>query len=157
MDSRVAEDVLRQFKKAELLEVSRDLGLKIPMTDRASDILQAIDADLREKGVPEFNDASDLIAEFLVTAEFCDERGNLVTNKPQPKGGKSQEESKPKCYAYYDLSGHDPACRKCSSKVTCEAATKAARPPCFGLSFDAQADECRVCILSNLCRLALQK
>jgi hypothetical protein len=114
---------------------------------------------LDTNGIPEdLTLTSDLLFEFLVTAEIITESGDLVEHnkevvkeEPVPEAAAPTPDVKPECYGYED--DRDPACNKCKLQVECRQVRIANRPDCFGKLYETVAPECAVCIEAPFCAI----
>jgi hypothetical protein len=146
-------DLYRQFEKQELLDVAEQL--EIPSDGSAKVLTQRILDDIKASGVPEANECSDLVFEFLVAAEIIDEDGNTIE-----KEEKEEEETDtlpdnlPECYTFADR--RDPACQRCRVVKVCEEQRISNRPECFGLLHSDVAEECKVCIEAPQCSVIVK-
>jgi len=154
-------ELSRMFKKSELHEIASELELVISLGTKAVGIVAAICGDIEENGVPEYDDASDLMCEFLESAEYTDEDGNLIADgqKEEPEEVISEKETSiekmPPCFAFAD--DRDPACGKCSVFTECMNVRISTRPECFGLLPDERNEDCRACLELSLCLIQFQK
>ena len=163
------DDVLRglmaEFKKSELLEIAKELDLEMSRGVRAPTLISSILKNLDDEGVPEPDDCSDVLWEFLVAAEYIDEDGNLLEleeDDDEKEGGNELQENgvekiDHKCYGYHDP--HDPACRKCKVSDQCIIKRQAdlLKLECYGLLFDKSDPECGSCIEASGCRKKFEK
>lgn len=147
-------DLLRDFTKKEIMTVAGELELVIDDTRQvrgARGVVASILHDLEQNGVPEMGDSSDLMLEFLVSAEFIDDDGNLLEQAQSTITETETEEVKEhKCFGYYDV--RDPACKRCTHESSCSEAREDSRPECFGVMFLLSDPECDSCIEANACR-----
>lgn len=148
----------RDFKKSELLAICSELELKASADDTAIKIVDRIVTDIDEKGLPEPSESSKLLREFMLTAEYIDEYGNVIeegTGAQIIEAQPVQEEAAkvpqlPTCYGLNDE--RDPACHKCKVARDCHVQRIKNRPECFGKMFDKNAVECQVCIEASACQ-----
>ena len=137
--------------------------MKVLNTVRAPTIINLVLKNLDNEGVPEPDECSDALWEFLVAADYIDEDGNLLEleeNDDEQEGGNEQEQENVedidhKCYGYYDKL--DPACRKCKVSELCIVKRRASLPECFGLMFEKTDPECGSCIEASGCRMKFGK
>jgi hypothetical protein len=118
-------------------------------------LVKSIMKNLEEEGVPEFDQCSDLLAEYLIAAEIIDEHGNLIDG--EEGNAKSEDvtvshDNLPKCYGFED-GDRDPACKKCKVQVMCRQARIEARPACFGKLFEEHDENCLACIEAPNCKI----
>lgn len=150
------DNLLKKFSKEEILEVARELDLKVKLGDRSSLVLEKIMGDLEAHGVPETDDCSELLFEFLVTADFVDEDGNLLGEGEEEEDSSEEtvelEVVKPECFSFADK--RDPACNRCVLLLECAEVRIRNRPSCYGRLFDRSAEECKVCIEAPFCMVA---
>lgn len=146
------DEVSKQFTKKELHKIAEELEIGVDIGASATSIVSTVIGDLDENGVPEIEDCSDLLAEFLVAAEYIDENGNPVQEEEE----KSSEEpviddaKKPECFGFQD--SRDPACAKCKVVAACTKERVRTRPTCFGKLFKAHDPECQACLEFAECK-----
>jgi len=153
------DNLLKQFSKEEILAVAQELGLKVKLSDRASLVLEMIQGDIEANGVPETDECSDLLFEFLFNADIIDEDGNTVGEKEAIEESEETavevEVVKPECFSFADR--RDPACNRCRLLEECAIVRIRNRPACYGRLFDKGAEECKVCIEAPFCMVAMTK
>ena len=148
------KDVLSQFNKTELLNIAVELDLDTMPANRVEVMLEAIKEDLDENGIPEVDDCTDDMFEFLYVAEYIDKDGDIIEDDDTEE--ESDEDIKlPACFGFADE--RDPACNQCKVYKTCVTERKAQRPKCYGKMFDKNAEECKYCIDAPACRLQIAK
>jgi len=146
MDKDLVREIAGQFSKPELLEVAKELDLESKSTDQARNIIRNIISDLDKQGIPDEEECSDLMYEFLVAAEFIEVEEEEEPDEVEPI-------KLPECFGFED--NKDPACGKCRVKDQCIKERTANRPECFGLLFSKNAEECRVCLEASFCAIAM--
>lgn len=153
---KALKDIVTQFKKKELLEISEELGLEYTVDSRSSEMAGGILANLDQNGIPEADDCSDLMFEFLVAAEYMDEEGNILEEEENEveKTEEVKEIVLPECYTFED--DRDPSCMKCRVKDACKVERINHRPECFGISYFDKAEECVACLEASFCKVAVQ-
>lgn len=156
-DTKLLRQLLGDFEKKELISIAEELGLTVSKKVRAPTVIKKVFQDLDENGVPELDDCSDELYEFLVAAEVIDEEGNIIEKggtltETESKDEDSDEEEirRPECFGFADK--RDPACKKCSIYENCLMARVASRPSCFAVMFDLNSEECDVCLEGAHCR-----
>ena len=151
----------RDFLKSELIDIAQELSLVVSGDTTTKVLVSKIIADIEANGVPEVEDCSDVMLQFLVAAEVCDEDGNLISgaveqgNEEAVVVSEDVQEKLPDCYGFED--DRDPACNRCKVKDACKAARIQNRPPCFGKLFEEHDENCGACIESPFCSLVFIK
>lgn len=154
MDSKT---LCKQFDKDEIFQIAKELGLEVQAVDRAIVVMEMVLTDIEENGIPETEECSDLMFEFLVNAEYVDEEGNVLGEEAEAQEAEKIEEetAKPKCYSFAD--NRDPACKRCKLLDSCMKVRITNRPPCFGLLFDRNDAECIACLESPFCKIEFER
>lgn len=171
-------NLMEQFNKKEILQMSEELGLDNSPSDSMSSVMEAIINDLEENGVPLAEDCSDLLNDFLYVAMFVDEDGNLIeiediedeedeeqeeeekipkrfdTEKEDEPDKEPVEDNLPECFSFHDE--RDPACRKCKVRELCREERVKMRPACFGKLFQKNNADCEVCLERTFCKEAME-
>jgi len=166
IDEKVVKELYTQFKKVELVEVAKDLDIKIdPRRQSNRQISKEILKDLEANGVPEVDDCSDLTNELLFVAGYIDEQGELIEEVDIEQDDEDEEvevveedlpEKLPPCFTFADE--RDPACKRCKVKIPCLEQRIINRPPCFGRYYNKHAEECEGCMEAVNCKpLSLQE
>jgi len=151
------QTVHRLFKKSELQEIAQELDIDIGRLNTRQLVL-AIVNDIEDQGIPDTDDCSELLFEFLLNVDFIDEDGEILEEqKPEQvpvllEEGESVEN--PECFSFAEI--RDPACKRCTIYDRCLEARERARPACFGKSYSAQSEECRACIEANACSIEMK-
>lgn len=148
----VVQDVIRQFTKQEVLRVAEELGIQVEEGERSSAIVERL---ITVDPTTLVGKVSELMYEFLVTAEVIDEKGNVIIKEVKPL---QEEQIKQPCFAYADK--RDPACQKCKIYDACAKQRIATRPRCYGMVdiFDRRNEECTLCIeMAGCAKLAETK
>jgi len=154
MNERIVKSVYTQFSKTELLSVIRELDIYMNESsiDSKEDMSALILKDIEGNGLPYLDDASDILFELLIVAEYIDEEGNVLGDVEEylEKDVDLDEVDIPDwlCFSYADP--RDPSCKKCNLYDKCWDARVQARPSCFGL-YSKNDPECEVCIESHYC------
>lgn len=142
------QKVYTQFKKGELLEIAKELDLNLAVSVRSKEIVEAVFADFKENGLPEPDSVSDMLFEFLVSAEFIDENGNVLSDE-QGEEGAIDDADLPVCFSFADE--RDPSCKECRVLVLCGKERIKNRPPCYGKLYLATDEQCKACIEALPC------
>lgn len=146
----MANDLLTQFTKKELITLSRELGLNWSSDDQKLDIIDK----MVHIGIYLAHSDTDIelsleAIQFLVTAGVIDEDG--IPRKEMEE----LPEKLPPCFGYAD--NDDPSCQRCVVFIACHAKRLTQRPPCFGLEYQATAPECVLCFEARFCKLSIEK
>lgn len=163
-------ELAKQFSKAEISQIADELSLDKSIGTRSTVIIQAIVNDLDENGVPEMDDCSSVLMEFMQSSGYVDENGNLLdvveeglseqTNDEPTQQIVSEAdvpaESLPECFKLSIADDRDPSCNRCRVFAICHTNRMSKRPECYGLYFDQRAEECQACIEAYTCRIATQ-
>jgi len=152
MTEDLARELYRQFSKEELIEIADELELP-HKGKQASTLVKATLKDVDDNGIPETDDCSDLLLEFLLAANYIDEEGNILDgDEPEPEEEVEDLEELSKTHECYTLADErDPACNRCKLLDICKQARLDNRPECFGQLYDVNAEECKVCIEAPFC------
>jgi len=152
-------ELMRQFTKKELLELAEDLEVEVTEAQSSKSIIKILIADLDENGIPAEEDSSQLMDDFLVTAELIDvedyEEEETVTTTVVTTDSEDGAEARPQCFSFY--SDKDPACKRCKISKSCSEIRLQILPECYGKSFDKHSEECKVCIENITCRELVNK
>lgn len=157
------QDLMKQYTKEEVLGLCGELSLTVSDNTKFSDVVQLLTEDLDREGIPESDDCSELMSDFLYVADYVDEDGNIVeldvieeeeeedAREPKivPEAVKADEKL-PECFGFHDE--RDPACRKCKVKITCETERVKTRPSCFGELYHKNNIQCKQCIERTFCK-----
>ena len=142
----MSNELMGVFTKTEIIAIAEELGL--PLDDgrpTALQILQMIDDDLRQHGVPPEEDCSELLDDFLFQAGWIDEDGNPIAKvEVQP------DVVLPECFSWADE--RDPSCKRCKVFEACLVKRIAKRPGCYGKLFMASNEDCMACLEASTCR-----
>ncbi|MHA2086127.1 MAG: hypothetical protein ACXABD_20470 [Candidatus Thorarchaeota archaeon] len=159
------DHIATEFKASELVLVAEALGLS-PTSDWGSRrLVDAIRIRLKKIGVPEDDPEderkADLLDDFLYMDHWIDDDGNITVEQEvypetveeflklyEEKSGKKL--SKPDCYGYAD--DEDPACKRCLLYIYCAEERIAALPPCYGVMYNSNDEECRACMEAYYCK-----
>ena len=152
------QGIHKVFRKPELVNIAGELGMDASKMNIRRIVL-AIANDLDKNGIPEDDECSDDLYDFLVEAGYIDEDGNILEfvesggdddldDEPEPI------EDVPECFTFAEHK--DPACSRCVLFDNCYAERVASRPLCFGKHWDMNAEECRICLEFNACRKATE-
>jgi hypothetical protein len=146
---KIVRDIISQFKKSELLEISKELEISVAGTETTRLLAAMIIEDMEQNGIPESGDVSDSLYELLIVAEYIDEDGNALDGEVVES--EQFEEDIPDwiCFSYADP--RDPACQKCKLYDLCTKKRLESRPSCFGKLYSSTEPECEVCIESIMC------
>ena len=165
MTKSIKMTLRRRFTKADIMDIADELAVSVAGSKDV--IITTILADLDEEGIPDAEDCGDLMTDFLIVAEYCDEDGNILEvddEEEETEGGEVAEEtvvesfvdtSEWECYGYH--SDRDPACRRCTVREECAIERLNCRPECFGLMFDENDEECGACIEAHECKQTKEK
>lgn len=146
MKDTVKKDVMSQFDKQELINIADELGLD-GQGKRSIEIVILIDYDIKNNGLPEVSSCSDLLAEYLVAAEYCDENGDEIKEVTSKD---TEDVSMPECFGLADE--RDPSCQRCKVLELCKKERIRTRPPCYG-TWVKNDDQCTICIEAASCRM----
>lgn len=161
---KAAQTVHRLFKKSELQGIARELDIEVGRLNTRQLVL-AIVNDIEDQGIPDADDCSDDLFEFLLNIDFIDEDGEVLEKTKEPESGPFDLEElpeereprnsnhlplkNPECFSFAEI--RDPACKRCLIFDQCSVARKRARPACFGKSYSPESEECRGCIEASAC------
>jgi hypothetical protein len=148
----------RDFLKNELLSIAEQLELKITGDTTSKVLVKRIMADIEEHGVPEKDECSDLMLEFLIAAEVCDENGDLIEDAKE-KVAEAEPvvpdvEKMPECYGFED--DRDPACAQCKVMKMCSELRIKNRPACYGRYYAEHDENCAGCIEAPFCKFDME-
>lgn len=154
--------VHRLFTKPELIDIADELDLEVEGFNSRQIVLDIIN-DLDARGIPDTEECSDELFEFLLNINYISDTGEILeiskkTTEPVQYSEEIVEETpeveKPECFSFAEI--RDPACKRCILFDACSVARKKARPACFGLRYEARSEECRLCIESTACRTSMK-
>ena len=155
---KAARTVHRLFKKLELQGIAQELDIDIGKLNTRQLVLAVVN-DIEDQGIPDTDDCSDDLFEFLLNIDFIDEDGKIlevITYEVEEDDSEVSEErkpiKKPECFSFAEI--RDPACKRCIIFDRCQEARERARPDCFGRSYSAESEECRGCIEASACSKA---
>ncbi|KKN62961.1 hypothetical protein LCGC14_0506710 [marine sediment metagenome] len=141
----------RLFKKNELQGIATELSLESFKSMNVRNLVLTIANNLEDEGIPEVENCSDSLFEFLLNTNYIDEDGDVQELEISTGGGVEEEESTeildediPECFTYAD--NRDPACNRCKLYINCYEERISSRPRCFGREFSSQAEECQNCL-----------
>ena len=143
------DEVAKQFTKKELHAIAGELAVEVQLGTNSKALVDAIIKSLDTDGVPEFDDCSDTLAEFLLAAEYIDEEGNLLEEETD-EDVIEEEAVKPECFGYQD--DRDPACERCKVLSACKKEKARTRPECFGVRYKVNDPECQICLEYGECK-----
>lgn len=158
-------NLYKQFNKEEIITIAGELGLDVKARQSVRVLTNKVLSDIEEQGAPDVDDnnISDLMLEFLYTADVIDDDGNYIDKEEdeQIEDVSTQAEEaviedvgqQPDCYTFADE--RDPACKRCKLMNACLDVRLASRPVCFGQLFDDRAEECKVCIEAPFCSMEM--
>lgn len=166
-------DLMEQYSKDEIIDLCGELDLTVADSTRFQDVIKLFISELDENGVPENEDCSELMSDFLYVAEYVDENGELVEldDDEEEEVEEVEDESRvpkivpdnpaieldidrlPECFGFHDT--RDPACRKCKIKVSCQDERVKTRPDCFGTLYHKNNIQCKQCIERTFCKEVL--
>lgn len=158
------KEIQTQFTKDELLQVARELGIVVDISVMYRNILNTVINDLEENGIPEPDDCSELMLEFLYVLDYIDEEGEPIlevyVEEEEWEDGEEEEsvdeeydieqiKKEVHCFSYAD--SLDPSCNRCKVFDLCMKAREELRPDCFGTYSDTDPD-CAACLEMSLCK-----
>lgn len=156
------DDILKEFTKPELQKIADELEIETGNIS-SKKLIQLINADLTENGIPEEDDCSQLLEDYLYVAGFIDAGEEATESEPEAVEPEPQPEpildeaELPDCYKCADE--RDPSCKRCKVFDACMRERIAIREhelPCFGKLFDINAEECSHCLEAGPCKIALR-
>lgn len=163
------KDLHKIFSKEELTSLCEELELD--STGNTRDIIVRLYDDLSTNGIPDADECSELLEDFLFESKLVDEDGNPVeiefkevaveaaVEERQAHGiiviEEGDPDDAPKCYSFADR--RDPACRRCKLLSLCEQKRISKRPKCYGQLFDIRSEECLACIEGNNCKIQFEQ
>lgn len=153
--------LMREFSKADLLKLTQELGIEADYNTGLVLLLELITDDLEENGIPEKDECSTLLDDFLYKAKFVSEDGELLEKDESVKEVVEivEEDDKvdvyPQCWSMADIRA--PECKRCILYSQCNEQRVTLRPPCYGKQFEAKDEECQRCIENSYCRAVLEK
>lgn len=156
IDEDTREIIQEKLTKKNLLEIAETLSIDdVELQTRYSEILDKIVEDCNENGVPDWEDCSKLLRQFLITAGITDSDGELITEESKEAAEKTSEDSQdvgtyPECFGLADL--RDPACNRCKVLELCMQRHQESLPPCYGKEYSDGAPECALCIENTKCK-----
>ena len=161
VDIDIAKQVYKDYKKAELLSIARELELDVSVQQRAVSLSKMILKDLEDNGIPDTEDCSDELYELLVMAKYIDDDGNITEDDEEDLSENNDTEEVedttqglPECYSLAD--SRDPACSRCRVYDDCLKSRISNHPDCFGKLYEKHSEECGVCIEAPQCKIILE-
>jgi hypothetical protein len=143
-----------------------DLDLDVDHGTSSKKLVTMLIDDIEENGIPDPDDCSPELEDFLYRAGFTDEHGDPLDEYYEDEFEDFQEDEEyedeeeseepvevevlPQCFSFH--SEKDPACRKCKVIEACKVKRLEILPECFGKAFDKNDDNCKVCIENIHCR-----
>lgn len=167
MDKKLVSGLVRDFSKQEVLEIAEEV-LEEEVSSKISklNIVGQVLDDIDDRGIPDLDECSDLVYEFLVAAEYVEgddtddvpeggdeEKEELETEEEEGESG-VEDDDLPECYGFAD--NRDPACKKCRIKSDCMKVRLASRPECYGLLYEDNVGECDICIEALSCKKEME-
>lgn len=157
----LTEHLVEDFKHSELIQVAEELGLSPISRWGSRKLISVIRQRLFKNGIPELvdnpTDRQLLLEDFLYEAGYIDDDGNKLPVKEEVYAVDLDEfmqahniESLPDCFSTAD--DDDPACKRCAVFRYCAEERIANLPPCFGLLFEVDNEECLVCLEAPFCK-----
>jgi hypothetical protein len=154
-----------------MLSIAAQLHIDVKGNPTSKGLCEKISSIL-DKGIPELDEVSDVVFDFLEAGGWIDEEGNVLEinlaktkqdeeeesyeiNEKEPDEPVVVEDKLPQCYGFED--GRDPSCKRCKVKDTCMILRVANRPKCFGKLYSEHEPECQVCIEMAACSEVMQK
>ena len=153
---RSVREVHKVINKSRLIGIAGELDLDVSSMN-VRQIVLVIANDLEANGIPEDQDCSDELYDFLVDADYIDEDGNILEEQEGDDEvtdveEEHEEEDVPECFTYAEQK--DPACARCKLYDACYKERIASRPACFGIHWDMNSEECKICLEFGACRQA---
>jgi hypothetical protein len=139
-------DLVKRFGKSMLLSMAEELEIAdISNSTHSFVLVQEIQKDLSNEGIPEDDEMSDDLYDFCIAAGLLDEDGNVIeedTEDEEEEGGDIGElpDKLPACWGLADKT--DTACSRCPIVDQCGEQRIKSRPRCFGVMYDAGAEKC---------------
>lgn len=151
----------KEFRKRELCDICEELELEISISQHSLVIIEKIIADLDNNGIPEFDDCSELMQEFLISSGYTDEEGNIIPEDEDTDESEEEESieeilEEPDCFKLSLADDRDPSCKRCRLLSQCMVNRIANRPGCFGILWDKNNEECKVCLELYPCGVKFQ-
>jgi len=141
----------KEFRKSELFDIADELDLDVEEGLRSLELSDLLVEDIETNGVPEPEECSDLMFEFLVVAGFVDEDGEIIEYvEEEEETEEINYEEMPECFSLAD--DRDPACNRCKVFEICMKERIANRPKCFGRLYSPNAEECKNCLEALYCK-----
>lgn len=144
------------YTKDELLTLCEELQVdKISMSDNTRKLVSKIIDNLNAEGVPEDDECSDLLYNFLIDSEFIDDPDAEEEEAQEEEPQLVEEITLPDCYGFAD--DRDKSCKICRVFTQCMNERIEIRQnelPCFGTLYDNTAEECKLCLEAGPCRTA---
>jgi len=148
-------DLVKRFGKSAIYSICEELGLEADTSVHVFRMLESIESDLDENGIPEVDDCSDDLYDMLIAIGYIDEEGELIDIQ---EGGATQPVSKgdlpdtlPDCWGCVDED--DLACGRCTLHDKCivERGRLIDGLECFGVMYEPKVKECSICLYWKLC------
>lgn len=153
--------LMREFSKSDLLNLAEDLDLLGDYNVGLRDLIKLLIDDIEINGIPEEDECSPLMDNFLLKAKFIDADGNVLERDDTEEVEEEIEEivkpdsKQPQCWSMADARA--PECRRCKVYDQCKVERDVLKPPCYGKLFDAKDKECQRCIENSYCRELVEK
>ena len=149
-------DLYKEFSKDELLAVCNELDIDVNSRTTTRKLVAAAIEDMESNGVPDDDDISDVLWQFVDMAGLLDEEvedteieeDDLTKTQIEIESG-----SVPDCFSWADR--RDVACKRCAVVEACMSERVAVREselPCFGRLYDRNDEQCNSCLEAGPCR-----
>lgn len=155
--------VYKEFSKPEIVKICEELDIVVEPDDTKKVLVDVILEDLDENGVPEDDEMSELLWQF-VDYVYDDEEDE------EPEEIEETSEETPNrieldvlaidhhCFRFYEK--RDPACGKCPIATVCEEERIRVRTEeleCFGKLYSASDEDCKNCLEAGPCRKIVER
>lgn len=155
----------KDFTKPELIAICIELDVSYNTTDTSRTLVGLILDNLDNEGLPDDDDMSDPLWDFVDMAGYNDEEAEEVDEEVDEveedeeddnDGAGVIEGEEPHCFSFaYE---RDPACGKCPVYDACNAERIAIRTndmQCFGIMYSPTDENCSTCIEAGPCRAVM--
>jgi hypothetical protein len=164
MASPTASEAARKFGKAELLGFCEELEIEVESDTHVYSIVQKMQADFKENGVPMLEDVSDEMKEFLMFMRYYTRDGQFVESWDEVGKNETMDvivvesdlgDDLPECFGWGEPEW-DGNCQRCQISVACveRRSEKLEQMQCYvDKLYDPRNERCKKCTMWRVCKM----